>query len=493
MELTMPTHLECSRLDSARLAAAALLLVALPALAQDTRTTQTTGNTGTAQDTTRRATQPTQNLAPPDTTRTTTTATPTKPTGAQAVRELRVDIVTPVSNRLGRHIQVRVQNLDTLVQQGRVHPDSFVLFVDGRAIKDAPMHLVGPTGKVLEARLEYTTASSKEWLAAFEPIQKDGRIRGSVRIGVGYPTGPEAPWAGGPAMLQFEPYTQFRFVATLVGIVATLALLLWLTFRHGLLRDVSAPSELPIGRRPFSLGRAQAAAWFFAVFASFLYVRLVTGNFENVLNAQALFLLGLSIATQAGARMVDTSRREGTQNALDELRPQQAELTAQVDVMTTAVESLGTNADPAAKLALTATNVARVHELGRVDRRIAEAEAVLRGSRSENFLRDLVSDGVGVSLHRVQMVAWTVVLIGIYLTDVYTKLALPTLSTTLLGLMGLSSAAYLGLKPGESQPAPNAGGTASANPVAPAGTPPGREEVMRVLDAAAPKPGSNGR
>jgi hypothetical protein len=487
MELTMPTHLERSLLHVTRLATAALLLGALPAAAQDTRT---------AEDAARAATQAAQNTTPPDTTRTTTTTAtaPAKPVGAQAVRDLRVDSVTPVSNRLGRHIQVTVQNLDTLVQQGRVHPDSFVLFVDGRAIKDAPMRLVGPTGKVLEARLEYTIASRKEWLAAFEPIQKDWRIRGPVRIGVGYPSGPEAPWARGPAMLQFEPYTRLRFVATAVGIATTLALLVWLTFRHGLLRDVSAPSKLPVGRRPFSLGRAQAAAWFFTVFASFLYVRLVTGNFENVLNAQALFLLALSIATQAGARMVDTSRREGTQNALDELRPQLAELRAQVKVTKTAVESLDASADPGAKLVLTATNMTRAYDLRSVKRRITEAKAVLRGSCSENFLLDLVSDGVGVSLHRVQMVAWTVVLIGIYLSEVYTTLALPTLSTTLLGLMGLSSAAYVGLKSSESQPTPdNAGGTASANPVGPAGGPSGRKEVMEALEKVGPRPTTNGR
>ncbi len=292
-------------------------------------------------------------------------------------------------------------------------------------------------------------------------------------------------------MLQFEPYTRGRFVATIVGIVVTLALLVWLTFWHGLLRDVSAPSELPVERRPFSLGRAQAAAWFFAVFASFLYVRLVTGSFENVLNAQALFLLGLSIATQAGAKMVDTSRREGTLNALDELRPQQAELKAQLKATNAAVESLDTSVDPAAKLALTATNMARRHELRSVRRRIAEAKAVLRGSRSENFLLDLVSDGAGVSLHRVQMVAWTVVLIGIYLTEVYTTLALPTLSTTLLGLMGLSSAAYVGLKSSESQPKPD--DTGSAGPVEPAGSPAGRKEVMKALEMVGSRPTTNGR
>lgn len=485
----MQTHLERTRLRAARLAAAALLLLtALPALAQNT------GAAGAVRDTTRTAAKPTQNAgqpaqsatppaqnAVPGQNATQPPTAPSKPTGASAVAELRVLSATPDSTGLGRHIEMTVQNLDKLLAEGRVSPDSFVLFVDGRPLRDVPARLVGPTGTVLSAELKYTTASSEAWLAAFEPIQKGLRIRGNVRVGVGYPSGREAPWAAAPVTLQFEPYSQFRFILTLAAILATLGLLLWLTFRHQLLRDASAPSELPLGRRPFSLARAQAAAWFFAVFASFLYVRLVTRQFENVLNPQALLLLGLSIATQAASRAVDTSRRDSTQNTLDELRPQQAELDTQVQAMTTATRSLPATTDPAAKLALAATHASRTQELGSVSRRIAQAEAVLRGSRSENFLLDLVSDGAGVSLHRVQMVAWTVVLIGIYLTEVYSTLVLPTLSATLVGLMGLSSVAYVSLKPGESQPTPPA---TAGNTAVPGGAPTQRDEVVKVLGMA---------
>jgi len=484
----MPIHLERSRFRAARLAAAALLLTAFPALAQNTGAADAARDTAPAagqpaQD------QPAQNAGQAGQNANQPPAAPAKPTGASAVAELQVDSVSPDSNLLGRQILVRVQNLAVLTREGRIKPDSLVLFVAGRPIQDVRGTVVEPDGNVLAFPLEYTTESSKAWLAAFESIQKDGRIRGPVRIGVGYPSGPEAPWAKGPVMMQFEPYSQLRFVATLVGIMATLALLVWLTLRHDLLRDASAPSELPLGRRPYSLARAQAAAWFFAIFAAFLYVRLVTGQFENVLNPQALLLLGLSIVTQAAARAVDTSRRDSNQETLEELRPQQTELETQVSVMAPAVKNIAATADPAAKLALAATHAARTHELGSVRRRIAQAEAVLRGSRSENFLLDLVSDGAGVSLHRVQMVAWTVVLIGIYLTEVYSTLVLPTLSATLVGLMGLSSVAYVGLKPGESQPTPTPP-TTSGNPAVPGGTPPQREEVVKVLGMAGVGAGS---
>ena len=47
------------------------------------------------------------------------------------------------------------------------------------------------------------------------------------------------------------------------------------------------------------------------------------------------------------------------------------------------------------------------------------------------------------------MIAWTVVLTVVFLRGVYTELAMPQFDPTLLGLMGLSAATYLGMKTNE--------------------------------------------
>lgn len=65
---------------------------------------------------------------------------------------------------------------------------------------------------------------------------------------------------------------------------------------------------------------------------------------------------------------------------------------------------------------------------------------------SKGFLNDLLSDDQGISLHRFQLFAWTLVLGVIFCTSVYDGLQMPQFSTTLLGLMGLSSGTYLGFK-----------------------------------------------
>ncbi|MFD1140971.1 hypothetical protein ACFQ4C_07620 [Larkinella insperata] len=74
---------------------------------------------------------------------------------------------------------------------------------------------------------------------------------------------------------------------------------------------------------------------------------------------------------------------------------------------------------------------------------------------SQGFFADILSDDNGISLHRFQNVAWTLIAILVYLYKVslITKgCELPELSDTLLALTGISSATYLVLKSKENDP-----------------------------------------
>ena len=62
-------------------------------------------------------------------------------------------------------------------------------------------------------------------------------------------------------------------------------------------------------------------------------------------------------------------------------------------------------------------------------------------------MRDLMSDDRGVvALDRLQVVVWTLVLGGIFLTSVLWDLTMPEFSATMLALMGISSGTYIGFK-----------------------------------------------
>jgi hypothetical protein len=77
------------------------------------------------------------------------------------------------------------------------------------------------------------------------------------------------------------------------------------------------------------------------------------------------------------------------------------------------------------------------------DRSAGSADAPVTG---HGFVNDVISDKTGVSIHRLQMFAWTLVLGVIFIASVYNDLSMPEFSATLLGLMGISSGTYLGVK-----------------------------------------------
>jgi hypothetical protein len=79
---------------------------------------------------------------------------------------------------------------------------------------------------------------------------------------------------------------------------------------------------------------------------------------------------------------------------------------------------------------------------------VAVTPASSSGPRaSSGFMRDLISDDRGVvALDRLQVVVWTLVLGGIFLSSVLAYLTMPEFSATMLALMGISSGTYIGFK-----------------------------------------------
>jgi hypothetical protein len=79
---------------------------------------------------------------------------------------------------------------------------------------------------------------------------------------------------------------------------------------------------------------------------------------------------------------------------------------------------------------------------------------------SKGFWKD-ISGSSGVQLHRIQIIAWTVVLGFVFIVRIFTKLSIPDFNPTLLGLLGLSAGTYVGFKFPENQ-------TPASTPAAPA-------------------------
>jgi hypothetical protein len=147
---------------------------------------------------------------------------------------------------------------------------------------------------------------------------------------------------------------------------------------------------------PLSMGRLQMSIWFFIIIASFVFLWCATGSIAGV-SSTAFILMGISGGTTAISCFI-SSKQEW-------------------------------------------------------DAKVRSAASPNR-SRLANWVIDLLSDEHGPTIHRFQMLAWTLVLGVVFVHDVITDYAMPAFSNEVLGLMGISSGVYVGFKMKEGAPAP---------------------------------------
>ena len=111
-------------------------------------------------------------------------------------------------------------------------------------------------------------------------------------------------------------------------------------------------------------------------------------------------------------------------------------------------------------IAIGTTTIGKVIDTSQSGQQAAATTSAQQNQPSQGFLIDILSDESGVSIHRLQNVLWTAVIGYIYISHVYTTCAIPgptVISPTMIALMGLSSAGYLGVKTTENQIAPGSG------------------------------------
>lgn len=350
---------------------------------------------------------------------------------------------------IGDRLIVEVENLSKDIK-----PEDVVLFLEGRPLN-------GVTASRVDTRLAFdlkrTEGSNQTWSALL--AKPDLHPYRPVTVSVG-PVGKEAfPFSDPklPPRIALRIYHSYWAAFSLIGLLLTLGLFVWLAKKTGVIRD-SSPLLATATTRPYSLSRTQAAFWFFLVIGSFIFLYLITGDY-NTITEQALILMGIGTGTALGAAMIDATKTDTANDQLSQLNPQRAQLQAEVaeidgklpDLTTRAAAAGAADAD---KQALSDAKVQRdtkQAQLDEIDKKINDASSGLSKPTSEGFGRDLLTDVNGINFHRFQMLVWTIVLGFLFCAGVYTTLAMPEFSTTLLALMGISAGTYLGFKIPERQ------------------------------------------
>jgi hypothetical protein len=338
---------------------------------------------------------------------------------------------------LGDYITVHVCGLNAFLVEAEKQQQDVTLYLDGVNTKNPPV-AVNREEQTLTFVADRNDANKDYWrLWLYNPLHEPQQeLRVSVGRGGDRPLAREAP-ANMKVLLDKVYMDGFTWTLTciLVGVVIGVFLAGKYT---DMLRD--GPSMGPI-RQTYSLARAQMAWWFVLILLAYVFVWLITGD-RDTIPASLLGLMGISAVTAVAAIAFSpgtTSRAETLRAGL------QADLVA--------IEASRERINAAIAQAATSPALAALLERKRKEQDQARDVLVARAASltavvpSRGFWRDLVSDDRGgVTLDRVQILVWTLVLGIIFVSSVTLELTMPEFSGTLLALMGISSGTYIGFK-----------------------------------------------
>jgi hypothetical protein len=360
-------------------------------------------------------------------------------------------------------IWVEVENLSEVVQRDKINPLDLVLYLNGQELKGIKTAAIeGPKQNWLAFDLKRTKDSDPAWRSLLGSPSSAFR---EVTVSVGFPDKQAIPTTPGKPRQPRVMYLRLYYTRWVVISLAFLILLVFLFVRRarkgGFIRDSNPPNPAQGKQKPYSLALTQVAWWFFLVLGSFGFIYMITGDY-NTITDQALILMGIGTGTALGAFMINGMKRDTADLELSMLRPEKAKLEAEVKDLAAKDEMLknkaaGADATTADQLAVRDNAVALAEKqakLAEVDNKIADAQSGLSNPTSEGFTKDLLTDVNGLTLHRFQMLVWTIVLGIIFCIGVYRNLAMPEFSVTLLALMGISAGTYLGFKIPERQTNP---------------------------------------
>jgi hypothetical protein len=329
--------------------------------------------------------------------------------------------------QLGDTISIEFSNLRQWMADAKNKPNDLVLVLNDRVIKGIKAR--GPDTQYKELEFDMLPPDSDNrdaWNALLS------QSKGDTTFKVGVALLGNAPYFGS-ATAKFQIFPSYSWLVVAFLIILLIGFLV-MARQSDILRDAPSPAGGP--KMSYSLARCQMALWFFVIVAAYSYIWMVTGNRDS-LTPGALTLMGISAATGLGSLMVDSSKRDQRQS----LQNEQTGLTARITSLATIVAAAAPPPNLADLRAEQQQKQARLREVNTALNNLPSPPG-----QSEGLLLDILRDETGVSLHRFQMAAWTIVLGFVFAIAVFQSLAMPDFSATLLGLMGISSGTYVGFK-----------------------------------------------
>lgn len=301
--------------------------------------------------------------------------------------------------------------------EAQPNPARLVLFLEGKALPGTHarvgrgrMDKDGVTTTLLTYRIERDLTGEKgraNWKEVLVAAQNRRRLTVSTGL-------EDGAAARSDADVEFVVLRTDRLVVWFILAIVGAFIFSLIAARTGALRD-----DEPLGggvtratEGAYSLARVQMALWTVLALYAYLFVWFLTGEYKGTIPASVVTLMGIALATYGTAAAVDSSKVRTNKEKLEELKP---------------------------KLAAAPGNAQLQAEVKKVEARTEVCP-------SEGFFQDITTSADGASLHRLQFIVWTLALAVVFVATVWKTLAMPDFDATLLGLMGISSGTYVGLK-----------------------------------------------
>ncbi len=331
------------------------------------------------------------------------------------------------SARIGSTLTLTVAGLESLIQEG----NTLVPYLDGLALSGVSLSF--PSDNTAEFALERTTESKDTWDNII--LRRDDPLSTQVRVSLGEEDGSPIQSS---ALLTIELANMNFLIVFAILLILILLAFIKLAFDSNLVRDGGKEPSTEGAKKPYSISRVQMSIWFFLIIGAYPFIYLITGELGSI-SASLLGLMGISASTALGSAVIDGSKKNSNANKRHQLSAEMKTLSDRIGVLASD-PNITTDATLAAELTSKKTRLVEV------ERMLAEIPDLTVARASKGFWRDIVSDAGGVSFHRFQIFAWTLVLAAIFIFEVVTSLKMPEFSETLLGLMGVSSGTYIGFK-----------------------------------------------
>lgn len=337
---------------------------------------------------------------------------------------------------MGRTVTVCVMGLYDWLYNRKHNPADLHLLVGGQILKGLATPALAPPGQeYVNFTLRVDSADSEDW-KAWAAIVDGARRSVTNTLPISIANNNQAYETN--AFTTVPRYPQYWYYLVVFFLFLFVAFV-YLAVSTPLLR--AAYGAVSAEAAPFSLGQVQMAFWTLLALAAYMYICLSTLVIHIPMGSM-LGLLGISATTGLASIAVDSRKDTASRQRRKLLIAERSSLNARIEDLV----PLAVAASPEFQKELTD----RRARMAEVNTLIAQLPEPPRRS-SKGFLQDILSDGDGISFHRFQIAAWTLVLGAVFVWSVYRNMAMPEFDASLLTLMGISSSTYVGFKFPESQ------------------------------------------